>query len=177
MSQSHAPGSRGLGAAATPVDRRRFLLLASTVAGLPALAAGQEPEPPAVPPGALAAAAELLGLELTAAERELMADGVGEQLADYRALREVEVPNAVAPALRFDPRPPGWSPSGDSSMRSGAEAAASPLPADRDELAFWPVTRLAPLLRERVATSTELTELYLSRLERLDPVLDRKSVV
>ena len=171
MSHGHAPGSPGRGAGATAVDRRRFLLLASTVAGLPALAAGQESPPLAVPPGALAAAAELLGLELTAVERELMADGVGEQLADYRALREVEIPNAIAPALRFDPRPPGWSPSGGSSMRSGAAAAASPVPAEREELAFWPVTRLAPLLRDRVVTSAELTELYLSRLDRLDPVL------
>ena len=165
-----APEHDLLAERAAALDRRRFLLLASTVAGLPALAAGQEP--PAVRPEALAAAAELIGVELTEADRALMAAGVAEQLADYRALRAVSIPNQVAPALRFDPRPVGWSPpAGASSVRSSADAAAAPAPAEREELAFWPVTRLAPLLREGAIRSVDLTELYLARLQRLDPVL------
>jgi Asp-tRNA(Asn)/Glu-tRNA(Gln) amidotransferase A subunit family amidase len=155
------------------LDRRRFLLLASTIASLPALAAGQEapPGPPPVRPEALAAAAELLGIELTEAERALMAAGVAEQLADYRAVREVSVPNAISPALVFDPLPPGWAPGGVSAVRSSAEGPPADEPGDAEELAFCTVTRLAPLVRERMVRSTELTEMYLGRLRSLDPAL------
>src|SRR3989338_9128714 len=44
-------------------------------------------------------------------------------------------------------------------------------PANLEEAAFWPLTHLAALIEARRATSAELTEMYLARLKRLDPVL------
>lgn len=45
------------------------------------------------------------------------------------------------------------------------------VPGTEEELAFLPVHRLAALLRERHVSPTELTEIYLDRLRRYDPVL------
>lgn len=46
-----------------------------------------------------------------------------------------------------------------------------PTPASEEELAFLPVHRLAALLRDQRISPEELTEVYLNRLKRLDPVL------
>jgi Asp-tRNA(Asn)/Glu-tRNA(Gln) amidotransferase A subunit family amidase len=45
------------------------------------------------------------------------------------------------------------------------------MPGNLDELAFLPVTELAALVRRRKVTSTQLTEMYLGRLKKYDPVL------
>ena len=46
-----------------------------------------------------------------------------------------------------------------------------PVPNSEDALAFLPVHRLAALLRARRISSSELTEIYLTRLRRYDPLL------
>ena len=44
-------------------------------------------------------------------------------------------------------------------------------PRNLEDAAFWPVTELAELVRTRQATSVELTEMYLARLQRYNPTL------
>src|SRR5690606_7863185 len=61
-------------------------------------------------------------------------------------------------------------PSGPSALRKSA-AGRVERPADLEEVAFWPVTRLAELVRTRQITATELTRLYLDRLKRHGPTL------
>jgi Asp-tRNA(Asn)/Glu-tRNA(Gln) amidotransferase A subunit family amidase len=151
------------------LDRRRFLYLASALAALPALAAGEEPAP--VPPAALAGTAETLGLELTEAERTLMAKGLADLRADYRQLRELAIDNEVPPALRFAALPPGASPPvGESRMRPHLVEPTQDLIV-AEEMLFFTISELAPLLRTRALRASELTELYLARLKRLDPAL------
>ena len=114
---------------------------------------------------------KLIGLEMTDEERELMLDGLKDLLQGYEAMRAVPLPNDVPPAIRFDPtiagyvEPPLYPPA--------EEADVPPLssPASADDLAFWPVSDLARWLRQGEITSVELTELYLDRLKRYDPVL------
>jgi hypothetical protein len=47
---------------------------------------------------------------------------------------------------------------------------SGPVPSD-EEIAFLPVHRLAALIRARIISPVELTELYLARLHRYDPTL------
>jgi Asp-tRNA(Asn)/Glu-tRNA(Gln) amidotransferase A subunit family amidase len=152
------------------MDRRRFVTLASALAAaLPALGAAAE-QAGGDSEAALASAEKLLGLELTPAERKLMAKGLAEQLADYQKVHAVALANAVPPALALDPLLPDEHPGGESLFRPsplGAEKA----PARLEEAAFWPVTRLSALLRSRQVRSVDLTHMYLERLRRLDPVL------
>ena len=51
------------------------------------------------------------------------------------------------------------------------ERWSGPVPTSEEDLAFLPVHRLSALIRTRQVSSSELTEVYLDRLNRLDPVL------
>jgi Asp-tRNA(Asn)/Glu-tRNA(Gln) amidotransferase A subunit family amidase len=48
---------------------------------------------------------------------------------------------------------------------------ARAVPADLEDLAFLPVTELSELVRRHRVTSTQLTQMYLARLKKYDPVL------
>lgn len=153
------------------LDRRRFLALASAAAALPAALAAQEKDGP-VSPRTIAETEKLVGLEFTEADRELMQKGLAEQLEDYKKIRSVSIDNSVPPALRFDPVPAGMTiPQGESSARMSEPEKMDAVPADLEEVAFWPVTRLAPLVRAGKIRSVDLTRMYLARLRKLDPSL------
>jgi Asp-tRNA(Asn)/Glu-tRNA(Gln) amidotransferase A subunit family amidase len=113
----------------------------------------------------------IAGLELTEEQRKALVGGLQSAQRDYQALRAVKLPNAVPPALAFNPAP--WLVPHEGS-RGNVEpmAKAAPKRPDKDDdLAFLPVTALAALLRTRQVSSVELTKLYLERLKKYDPVL------
>ena len=53
-------------------------------------------------------------------------------------------------------------------LRLSAAPAVS-RPANLEDAAFWPVTHLARLIETRQVSASELTEMYLARLERPEP--------
>lgn len=153
------------------LDRRRFLTtLSAAGAGslLPASAAEEAPQ--GLTPETLAQAEKVAGLAFSEEDRQLMLSGLAENLEDFAALRQVPLANDVEPALLFDPLPSGQRLDGgiNTVELPGGDAER---PADPDELAFSTVADLARLLRARKVSSRELTDLYLSRLERFDPAL------
>ena len=94
----------------------------------------------------------------------------------------VPLGNAEPPALHFQPYPGGtgalmeklWHETGGTLFERGEvpiEPWTGPVPANEEDVAFLPVHRQAALIRERKITSAELTDIYLERLKRLDPVL------
>jgi Asp-tRNA(Asn)/Glu-tRNA(Gln) amidotransferase A subunit family amidase len=96
--------------------------------------------------------------------------------------RLVALGNGEPPALQFQAYPGGtgalmerlWREHGDAMFRRTSidlEPWAGSVPASEEDLAFLPVHRLAVLIRDGRITSTELTEIYLERLRRYDPVL------
>jgi Asp-tRNA(Asn)/Glu-tRNA(Gln) amidotransferase A subunit family amidase len=119
----------------------------------------------------IAAAESLAALQFTDAERELMLPDVEQQRARYEQLREVPLPNHVAPALGFDPRPPAAPVRAERPTLQLSDTVAPALPDDLEQLAFAPVTQLAQLIRARQVSSLALTEMYLRRLKRHDPAL------
>ena len=141
-----------------------------------ALAATQEPEEGAGDPRLeeIRTAAEVLGLELTDEELALMAEGVFENREGYQRLRAVELDNSVAPALGFSSfldaisgaHPPPEPPAAVERALSSVQR-----PADLEQLAFADIATLAALIRSREVSCLELTDMYLARLERLDPLL------
>ena len=125
----------------------------------------------------LSYAHRLIGLEFTREERKLMRKRVGDDLEFYRKLRKVSLANSVAPAHRFDPIPPGDTISsalpqkvaagqGDPSRAVSKEPDTSKSSLRSEELAYWPVTRLAAAIRDRQVSSLDLTRMYLERLEK-----------
>lgn len=125
-----------------------------------------------VTPELIAQAEWISGLELNDDERASISNALMRALADFRQLRAVPVDYDVPPALTFLPDP-DLRPAAEI-RRNQAEPSewhALERPASDEELAFLPVTELASLIRSRKVSSLELTELYLERLKRFDPML------
>jgi Asp-tRNA(Asn)/Glu-tRNA(Gln) amidotransferase A subunit family amidase len=119
----------------------------------------------------IAAAEEIAGVQFTEAQREAMVKDLQQQRQQLDQLHAVHLENATPPAVQFNPLLPGMKL--DTKQRpivtSIGRAAAAP--ARIEELAFRPVTELAAMIRAKRVTSLALTQMYLDRLKRFDPVL------
>ncbi len=161
----HDADSPAEAALASPIERRRFLAAAAGAAA----AASLRPESlggEAALPGAVPATPPL------------------PRTPQQQAAAPPPVPlgNGEPPALQFQAYPGGtgalmeklWHETGGNPFeRTGIdiERWSGPVPTRAEDLAFLPVHRLAALIRARDVSSSELTEIYLDRLKRLDPVL------
>ncbi|MFC1619142.1 amidase [Candidatus Neomarinimicrobiota bacterium] len=119
----------------------------------------------------VAAAEKIIGLSFTRAEADSMLPDLDESLANYRHLRDLDIPNSVVPALLFNPVPVGKSfdPKQLPVVFAPVDVSA---PEDLEDLAFYSVAELAELIRTRRITSTQLTTMSLERLKRLGPQLE-----
>lgn len=119
----------------------------------------------------LPAMERLLGLSYTSAQRKQLARGYPAVLKELARVRALDLPNALSPALRFDPRIPGKRyPMPAPGIRGRAPAAGS-LPASPVNVALAPAWKQAAWLRTKAISSVELTQLYLDRIGRLSPEL------
>ena len=120
----------------------------------------------------IASAEEVAGLHFDEAERTMMLDGLKSQEQRIEALHKIPLPNSVPPAIVFNPVPPWRTPPrvAKKPMVRGA-IISRPSPSNIESLAFLPVTELSDLVRRRKVTSLALTQMYLDRLKRYDPVL------
>ena len=121
----------------------------------------------------VAGALVLLGLEFQDSEIEMMQRRVNQALGSYEALRKIDVPYGTEPAFTFIPgipdRVPAKGPAHYSPTITRSRKRAAPR--DLEELAFYRVTELAPLIRSRSVSSTALTKMYLERMKRYSPKL------
>jgi Asp-tRNA(Asn)/Glu-tRNA(Gln) amidotransferase A subunit family amidase len=116
----------------------------------------------------LAAAQQVAGVSLPAAERDAARTLVARNLANIEAIRAVTLTADVEPAFSYRPPRPKAAPA----AKRAADRRAAPAKATRiDDVAFEPVTQLAERLRTRQITSTDLTTMYLGRLKQHDPTL------
>jgi Asp-tRNA(Asn)/Glu-tRNA(Gln) amidotransferase A subunit family amidase len=156
------------------IARRRFLksVPAAVAAGvtLPAAVQAQRggQTPPKFAKDALSCAQEIQGLHFTDAENDMAVGGANRNLEAYEELRKLNVPLDTEPAITFRPALPGKQPKGKSTRNAKltvARPVVRPFSALED-LAFEPVTALAPLIESRRVSSTDLTKMYLGRLKR-----------
>lgn len=129
----------------------------------------------------LAEAEKLFGLQFSTTERQQIlggpveedADGFfAEQIKSLRKRRSQELPNTLAPALKFDPRLPGVSyPEQANSVSLFAEEIM-PLPADTESIAFASVKQQARWMTTGQISSRELTDIYLARIEQYGDLLE-----
>jgi Asp-tRNA(Asn)/Glu-tRNA(Gln) amidotransferase A subunit family amidase len=120
----------------------------------------------------VANAEKIIGIEFTPVERDSMIDDLNDNRESYQNLRTVPIGNATPPALRFEPLPAGVR-----LEDMGGGVALGPVdhlevPANIEDLAFWSVRDLSELIRTRRLTSTQLTRMYLERLEKHGPSLE-----
>jgi len=159
------------------VARRRFLAaIPAAVAGsiaAPAIARQQQ-TPSRIEPTTLDCAEKIFGVDFSQAEEQAAAAGVGRNLTSFEQLRELNIPLDTEPAVTFHPYLPGKRPKGPATP--GAKMKVTLTPAARssslDDLAFLPITSLAPLLQRRDVSATDLTRMYLARLKKYGPKLN-----
>jgi Asp-tRNA(Asn)/Glu-tRNA(Gln) amidotransferase A subunit family amidase len=153
------------------------------------LAGAQEPPPAGAPPAFGAGPA--VGPEVTPttfaeaeklAQIEMQPGEIAEAASSWRVTmaalyerrtgpRKVEIEAAVAPWSRYECVLPGQhaGPERGRFVRSTAEPGL--LPANEEDIAYAPVTKLSRWIETRKLTSERLTNLYLERLERFNPKL------
>ena len=168
-----------------PLDRRAFLAsaasagLASTLfpGALYTLAAqaqevnGDQPQPgPKITPEMIDQAAALALITITPEQKQMMLDALNEQRGSYAAIRKLHLPNSVPPAYLFDPLPPGATVNTEKHEPVYSRAVAT-MPSNLEDVAFYAVPELADLIRRRKVSSVDLTQMYLARLKRFDPLL------
>ncbi|HXE91969.1 MAG TPA: amidase family protein [Terriglobales bacterium] len=119
----------------------------------------------------IANAAALAGIEIADEHKDLMVKGLNEQLANFEAIRKLQLANSVEPSLLFDPVLPGMKFATVKRPMRLSPATAGAVPKNLEEVAFWSARQLAALVRARRVSSMALTEMYLERLKRYDPLL------
>jgi Asp-tRNA(Asn)/Glu-tRNA(Gln) amidotransferase A subunit family amidase len=103
--------------------------------------------------------------------RDVMVASLNQAVKGYDAIYALHMTNSVAPALDFNPTLPSMTfPTARRPMRLSSTADRD-VPRNIEDLCFATVRELAALVRARKVSSTALTEMYLARLKRLDPVL------
>jgi Asp-tRNA(Asn)/Glu-tRNA(Gln) amidotransferase A subunit family amidase len=84
---------------------------------------------------------------------------------------KVELEPTLAPYSLWNPILPGEKPAPVRDQFIWSKAEPGPLPASDEDIAFSPVTRLARWIEKRQLTSERLTQIYLARLKKFNPVL------
>lgn len=119
----------------------------------------------------IAGAERLLGLAYTAKERAQMVGNLDGQRDLMIARRDLRLDNGTPMACRFDPRLPGFAmPHGIDALHPSEITA--PLPSEPEDIAFAPLTNLSHWVRSGQISSRALTDLYLARIELLNPRLE-----
>lgn len=123
-----------------------------------------------ISPRQVQSAAEIMGLEMTAAEIDSLLPNLEDYRKSFQALRDQTIPNELSPALQFNPIPSGFEvPTGNHQIEFSPISVQ--LPKDKTKLAFYTVRQLAELLRTGQISSVELTRFFLERLKKYDPTL------
>ena len=118
-------------------------------------------------------ASRLAGLEFSDAEQRGMIEAFNRIQPHTERLHADPPGNDVPSPVHFDPRVPGvpfTAPTATGVTVPRPRGVTRP--ANLDEVAFWPIARLADLVRRRQVSALQLTDLFLARLERHNPVLN-----
>ena len=161
------------GLASTLFPGALYTLAAQAETSAPAQASGDTvPALPKITPEMIDQAAALAGITIPSEYRQAMLDGLNEQREGYAKIRKLQLPNSVAPAFVFDPLPPGANV--DTQRREPVYSRAPAgltVPTNLEDLAFASAMELGDLVRRRKVSSTALTQMYLARLRRYNPML------
>lgn len=116
-------------------------------------------------------AARIADVPIADEYKQMMLESLNDQSKGYEEVFALHMGNSVAPALVFDPVLPGMKFERTKKPMRMSVPAAKGAPKDLEEMAFSSARELAELVRTKKVSSNALTEMYLERLKRYDPVL------
>ena len=121
--------------------------------------------------GMVKQAQALFGLEFTDAETDSMLIDLSDQRKNFAAIRKLEIPNSVSPALNFNPIPVGFQfPDKVSSFKQELFSNVAE-PVNKQDLAYYNIRELGWLLKNKKISSVELTRFFIDRLKKYDASL------
>ena len=124
-----------------------------------------------ITPEMIDAAAVIAGISVTDEQKKMMLEGLEQLRKSYTAIRDLKMPNGVAPAFVFDPVPGDMvldtvkTPlkiSAAPDVKTLAAAVSAGVAGDSDSLAFASVRELAELVKTRKVSSVGLTRMCLA---------------
>jgi Asp-tRNA(Asn)/Glu-tRNA(Gln) amidotransferase A subunit family amidase len=158
---------------------------AAPTAGAPPAFNTAPPVGPEVSPSTFAEAEKLVQVQMTDAQRQIMAKSSRTSMAALlerrTGPRKLALEPTLAPATRWEPASitvatagptlagEPRQPTRDRFVRSAIDPG--PLPTNDADIAYAPVTQLARWIETRKLTSTRLTQIYLDRIQRYDSKL------
>jgi len=116
-------------------------------------------------------AQKIIGLDFTDAEADSMLENLEGQKKSFAALRKLNIPNSIPPALNFNPLPVAYQYPDKANYFKISSGAGTKLPSDMEKLAFYKITELAELIRTKQISSVELTRYFIGRIKKYDPAL------
>lgn len=165
------------------LNRRNFLSVCSKfgLAGtlfpgvLWGMAQQEKAEAPKITADMITQAAMIADVPIPSEDRDMMLSDLNDATKGYDEIYKLHMDNGVQPAMIFDPLTTAtahFEPIKRPMRISAAPAIASrEVPKDLEEVAFYSVRELAELLRTKKISSAALTDMYLTRLKRYDPLL------
>jgi Asp-tRNA(Asn)/Glu-tRNA(Gln) amidotransferase A subunit family amidase/predicted transcriptional regulator len=116
-------------------------------------------------------AAALAGVHVQPEDIGGLLDALDEQRNGCAQIRELRMENSLPPAYIFQPLPPGadLNPQKQQPVY-GTAPHPTTVPRNLEDLAFATVIELGDLIRRRKISSIALTEMYLGRIKRYDPL-------
>ncbi|NND08758.1 MAG: amidase [Saprospiraceae bacterium] len=108
---------------------------------------------------------DILDLHFTQSEIDSMRPNLSEYTENYRAIRQVNLPNEVAPVLYFNPLPAGFVPKAEAEPNVWDLPRGVYFPNRSQDLAYYSLHELSALVKARKITSENLTRFFISRLE------------
>jgi Asp-tRNA(Asn)/Glu-tRNA(Gln) amidotransferase A subunit family amidase len=165
---------------ATPIsalNRRNFLNvtaragLASTLFPGVLWAMADEKKAPVVTRDMIDQAAKIADVSIADEYKEMMLEDLNSAVEDYDTIHKLSLANSVQPAVHFNPILPGMK---IAVTKKPIRISAAPIvraPKDIEDVAFYSVRQLAELVHSRRVSSLSLTQMYLERLKRYDPLL------
>ena len=148
----------------------------STAPGAPPTFGTAAGSGPPVSAATFAEAEKLAQVTFTAAQRQQAAETWRSSMTPYlerrTGPRKLALAATDAPATVWNPMLPGITPvpARDHFVRS--KDAVAPLPSTDDAIALAPVTALSRWIESRHLTSERLTNIYLGRIEQLNPKIN-----
>lgn len=110
-------------------------------------------------------------LAFTQAERDSLLHGLRDYQRSIQALHQYPLQNHIPMSLWFDPVPTGFKKETLQKPIDWGLPKNVALPVNKEELAFYPVYKLAVLIKSKKISSVELTQLYLNRIKKYGDTL------
>ncbi|MBX2964799.1 MAG: amidase [Cyclobacteriaceae bacterium] len=110
-------------------------------------------------------------LAFTEAERDSLLQNLRDYQRSISAIHQYRLENSVPMSLWFDPVPSGFRKETVQKPIDWGLPKNVQVPSNAEELALFPVYKLAVLLKNKKITSTQLTKIYIDRLKKFSDTL------